>query len=105
LQARQSLDEICRLLVARGDWLWARDELMDAWRAAQAEARGAYDAWVRSGAAKAYLVYRAEQDRADAAQDALAEWAVREPSMRGMQRSCGSGRVGDVGSDPPASRR
>jgi hypothetical protein len=95
LQARQSLDEICELLVARGDWLWARDELMEAWRAAQADARRAYDAWAMSGATSAYLTYRTEQDRADAAQAALAEWAATEPSVRGMQPSSGSGRVDD----------
>lgn len=95
LQARQSLDEICESLVARGDWLWARDELMEAWRDAQADARRAYDGWVISGAASAYLAYRTEQDRADAAQAALAEWAAREPSVPGMQRSSGSGRRDD----------
>jgi hypothetical protein len=67
------------VLVARGDWLWAMDELMDAWRAAESGARRAYDAWLRSGGAKAYAVYLAEQDRADAAQDALSEWAARSP--------------------------
>src|ERR1700737_501538 len=81
-RARQSPDEICELLVARGDWLWAGDELMDAWRAAETEARRAYDAWVRCGGATAYVAYQAEQDRADAAQDTLAEWALMEPSMR-----------------------
>jgi hypothetical protein len=95
LLARQSLDEVCELLVARGDWLWAMDELIYAWRAAETDARRAYDAWLRCAGAKAYIVYRAEQDRADAAQDALAEWAATEPSVRGRLRPCISGRAGD----------
>jgi hypothetical protein len=53
---------------------------MDTWRAAQTEARRAYDAWVRCGGAKAYVAYEAKQDCADAAQDTLAEWALMEPS-------------------------
>jgi hypothetical protein len=51
---------------------WLRLELHDAWRAAHETAVGAYDAWRATGGADAYVVYRAEQDRADAAQDALA---------------------------------
>jgi hypothetical protein len=70
------------------------DELMDAWRVAEADSRRAYYAWIRSGGAEAYVVYRAEQDLADAAQDALAEWAATEPSVRGTQRPSTSGRAG-----------
>jgi len=43
-----------------------------AWRDAQAEAALAYAAWCREPGAGAYAVYRAAQDRADAAQDELA---------------------------------
>ena len=44
----------------------------DAWSDAHEEAEDAYRAWMRSGAADDYAVYRAAQDREDAAQDALA---------------------------------
>lgn len=50
---------------------WLRDELSDAWWAAQAEARAAYDYWRELPGADGYAVYRAAQDRADEAQDAL----------------------------------
>ncbi len=45
---------------------------------AQAEANHSYAAW-RPGSCSgdAYVVYRAAQDRADAAQDALADWVRR----------------------------
>jgi hypothetical protein len=42
------------------------------WRAAQAAAARAYAAWCRVPGPDGYAVYRAAQDRADAAQDALA---------------------------------
>jgi hypothetical protein len=94
LLATQSPDEACAVLVARGDWLWAMDELMDAWRAAESGARRAYEAWLRSGAAKAYVVYRAEQDRADAAQDAL-----------GLHKEAESIAAQIYGNDTPAYAR
>jgi hypothetical protein len=53
------------------DSVWLRDELSDAWWAAQAEARAAYDYWRRVPDADGYAIYRAAQDRADEAQDAL----------------------------------
>jgi hypothetical protein len=53
------------------------EELAYVRREAQAEADLAYDAWRRDPVADAYFVYRAAQDRADAAQDALAEFAQR----------------------------
>jgi hypothetical protein len=46
-------------------------------REAQAEADLAYEDWRRDPTRDAYVVYRAAQDRADAAQDALAVWASR----------------------------
>ena len=48
-----------------------RDELYAIWSAARAEANLAYDAWRGSPDREAYLIYRAAEDRADAAQDAL----------------------------------
>ena len=44
----------------------------DAWSDAHEEAEDAYRAWMQSGAVDDYAVYRAAQDREDAAQDALA---------------------------------
>jgi hypothetical protein len=41
------------------------------WSAARAEANLAYDAWCRKPGREAYAVYRAAEDRADAAEDAL----------------------------------
>jgi hypothetical protein len=46
-------------------------------REAQAEADLAYERWHLHLCRDSYAVYRAAQDRADAAQDALAEWTRR----------------------------
>jgi hypothetical protein len=46
------------------------------WTAARAEANLAYDAWCESGGSDTYAVYRAAEDRADAAEQALAVVAV-----------------------------
>jgi hypothetical protein len=46
-------------------------------REAQAEADLAYEAWRRQHCNESYAVYRAAQDRADAAQDDLADWVRR----------------------------
>jgi hypothetical protein len=43
-------------------------------REAQAEAQLAYEAWCRVPGRDGHAVYRAAQDRADAAQDELAAW-------------------------------
>jgi hypothetical protein len=48
-----------------------RDERFTIWSAARAEANLAYDAWSRARTREAYAVYRAAEDRADAAEDAL----------------------------------
>ena len=55
------------------DWLWLFEELSFAWREAQFEATLAYRHWCRFRDHSAYAIYRAAQDRADAAQDALRE--------------------------------
>jgi hypothetical protein len=49
-----------------------RDELFVLWSAARAEANLAYDAWCEAPGSAAYAVYRAAEDRADAAETALA---------------------------------
>ena len=51
--------------------LQLRDALFTEWCAARAEANIAYDAWCFRPGDEAYFVYRAAQDREDAAQDAL----------------------------------
>lgn len=52
------------------------DELFAIWGAAQAEANVASDSWHATGGAEAYAAFRAAEDRADAAQDALAALAA-----------------------------
>jgi hypothetical protein len=47
------------------------DELFTIWSAARAEANLAYDAWCDAPGSTAYVVYRAAEDRADAAEHAL----------------------------------
>jgi len=47
------------------------DELYTIWSAARAEANLAYQAWCDARGAAAYAVYRAAEDRADAAEQAL----------------------------------
>ena len=49
------------------------DELFTIWSAARAEANLAYEAWCYLPGGDAYSVYRAAEDRADAAEQALAE--------------------------------
>ena len=65
---------------AEADWEWVRDELAFAWRSAQDEALSTYRAWSEAPDRTAYVIYRAAQDRADQAQDALA--AHRRPGVR-----------------------
>jgi hypothetical protein len=48
-----------------------RDELFVLWSAARAEANIAYDDWCAGPGREGYLVYRAAEDRADAAELAL----------------------------------
>lgn len=53
------------------------DERFAIWSAARAEANLAYDAWCSSRGREAYAVYRAAEDRADAAEQALAGMPVQ----------------------------
>jgi hypothetical protein len=66
------LDQVpdTRELVLRRPRTWSAD--FDAWREAREEARDAYQAWRGQPTADAFAVYRAAQDREDAAQDTLA---------------------------------
>ena len=54
------------------------DELAFVHREAAATARLAFDRWCGTSDRDAYAAYRAAQDRADAAQDALGRWACRD---------------------------
>jgi hypothetical protein len=67
------LDQVAdnRELVLRCPRTWSAD--FDAWREAREEARDAYREWESLQTAEAYAVYRAAQDREDAAQDTLAQ--------------------------------
>ena len=53
-----------------------RDELFVLWSAARAEANMAYDAWCDVPGRMTYAVYRAAEDRADAAEMALSHGAA-----------------------------
>jgi hypothetical protein len=61
-----------RFLPPADDLRQDRDEAFALWCAARAEANIAYDCWRTSPGREAYATYRAAEDRADAAQDALA---------------------------------
>jgi hypothetical protein len=63
------------------------DCLWYAWDEAQLEAELAYDVWSCEGGHEAYAVYRAAQDRADAAQEALS-FAARTTSTRHRGAQC-----------------
>jgi hypothetical protein len=56
-----------------------RDERYVLWSVARAEANLAYDGWTAAPGAETYAIYRAAEDRADAAQDALAEFCAVLP--------------------------
>ena len=58
-----------------------RDELFVLWSAARAEANLAYDAWCAEPGVAAYAVYRAAEDRADAAEVALSGEPVAAPAL------------------------
>jgi hypothetical protein len=79
--------ELARARAELGDGgrLWVLEELSFVWRAAQREASLAYCQWRRLRDRAAYASYRAAQDRADAAQDALSECHAAEctPDRRG----------------------
>ena len=53
-----------------------RDALFAEWSAARAEANLAYDAWCLCPGHDGYAVYRAAEDRADAAEAALARASI-----------------------------
>lgn len=56
--------------------MYGQHEVFAVWSAARAEANIAYDSWCTSPGPEAYAVYRAAEDRADAAEADLAAAAV-----------------------------
>jgi hypothetical protein len=71
-ELRRLLDQVAdtrELIVRRHTW----SASYDAWCDAREEAREAYRTWRSAPTAEAYAVYRAAQDREDAAQDMLAQ--------------------------------
>jgi hypothetical protein len=77
------------------------DDLTFAYREAAAAARLAYDQWRRRQCAEAFAAYRAAQDRADAAQDALAHW-VRTQVASDRDRPSRSGTTPSRRTSRPA---
>ena len=67
------LDQVAdtREIVLRRARTWSAE--YDAWSDARDEALQAYASWLTAPTAESYAVYRAAQDRADAAQDTLAQ--------------------------------
>jgi hypothetical protein len=61
--------------------LLVRDELFVLWSVARAEANLAYEAWCSRPGTEAYSVYRAAEDRADAAERQLAAAASFAPAV------------------------
>ena len=67
-QVPDTREIVLRRCSQRGpDW----NELYGVWSDAHEEAEDAYRAWRSTGGGGAYALYRAAQDREDAAQDAL----------------------------------
>jgi hypothetical protein len=75
-ELRTLLDAVpdTREIVLRRGECWSAE--LDAWREAHDDAVAAYGRWRAGGTRAGYSAYRAAQDRADAAQDALATLAV-----------------------------
>jgi hypothetical protein len=75
-----------RALLGLGDGgsRWVLAELNFAWRGAHRDAVLAYTHWCAKRDRTSYLVYRAAQDRADAAQDALCAHHAGEPVVEAL---------------------
>jgi hypothetical protein len=85
LDAHPSYEEAFEEL-EEGGWLWLREELGLSWQEARFEASLAYGHWCRTRDGTAYSIYRAAQDRADAAQDALRLHHAAEHARDGLAR-------------------
>jgi hypothetical protein len=75
-------DATRELLLASGAPLcWALAEVVQIWRHAHAQSKLAYEHWRRNPGGEAYAVYRAAQDRADAALEALRMKGARADAL------------------------
>jgi hypothetical protein len=75
------LDQVAdtREIVLRRPRTWSAE--YDAWTDARDDALHAYAGWLAAPTADAYAVYRAAQDRADAAQDTLSQSQMSRTSV------------------------
>jgi hypothetical protein len=75
------LDQVpdTREIVLRRALTWSAD--YDAWSDAREDALHAYGRWLAAPTAESYAVYRAAQDREDAAQDTLAQTQMSRTSV------------------------
>lgn len=80
-ELKDLLDQVAdtRELVLRRARTWSAS--YDAWIEAREDAREAYRTWRARRTADSYAVYRAAQDRADAAQDTLAHTQTSRTSV------------------------
>jgi hypothetical protein len=78
---KQLLDQVAdtREIVLRRPRSWSAD--YDAWGDARDAAHEAYRLWLAAHSGEAYAVYRAAQDREDAAQDTLAQTQMLRTSV------------------------
>ena len=80
-ELKHLLDQVAdtRELVLRRPRTWSAS--YDAWREAREDAREAYRAWRSQRTRDAYAIYRAAQDREDAAQDTLGQTQTSRTSV------------------------
>jgi hypothetical protein len=80
-ELKSLLDQVAdtREIVLRRPLTWCAD--YDAWGDARDAAHDAYRLWLLTQSAESYAVYRAAQDREDAAQDTLAHTQISRTSV------------------------
>jgi hypothetical protein len=83
VNADQVTEAILRQLQQSGQVV---DEVKLAWRERHARARLAYEHWCLFPGDAAYALYRAAQDQADSAQDALHAHHMRDRAITHQQR-------------------
>ena len=71
------------------DAVQEESELFAIWSAARAEANEAYEAWGRTPGRDSYSVFLAAEDRADAAEAALAESRVPQAARHASEETSG----------------
>jgi hypothetical protein len=80
-ELKSLLDQVAdtREIVLRRPLTWCAD--YDAWGDARDAALAAYELWHATQTAESYAVYRAAQDREDAAQDTLSHTQISRTSV------------------------